>query len=214
MDCSGAREAISARLDGELLPSDEGTLAVHEAGCSSCRTYAGRVLDETRRARLRTAPDPVDVTGAVREAVRSRRPRLETWSLARVLLLVLGCVQLVLALPVLLGSDLAASLHVTREVGVTDLALAAGMLAAAWQPWRAAGMLPVVVVLALGLAVTSVVDIAAGRVSAVGEVGHLLAPAGAVLLHRLRRASTLPRRPGTAAVPTLRAVEDPEHRAG
>ncbi len=212
MDCSAARRAISARIDGELARADEGALTGHEAGCAGCRTYAAHAVDTTRRARLRSAPASTDLSSTVRDAARSQRPGLETWPVERVLLLVTGCVQLVLALPVLLGSDLAASLHVTHEVGVTDVALAAGLLAAAWQPWRAAGMLPVVLVLAVGLAVTSVLDISAGRVSALGELGHLLAPAGAVLLHRLRRA---PSTPGArAAGPRLRAVEDPERRTG
>ena len=208
MDCTSAREAASARLDGEL--ADPADLDAHLAGCPACRAWT--VAAGAGRPHLAPAPPPVDL--AARVAAAPRGLGTSDWPLVRVLLLVLGLVQLVLALPVLVGDGLAASVHVSREVGVTDLALAVGLLAAVRQPWRAAGMLPVVAVLAVGLAAVAVVDVAAGRVSAGRELPHLLAPVSAVLLLLLRRAA--PRAPGAApaARPGLRAVAPDERRAG
>lgn len=136
----------------------------------------------------------VDLTERVTSAVTNPfgLPGAGPWPLERVLLLVLGLAQLVLAIPPLLGADLAASTHVAREVGVTDLALAVGLLAAGWQPWRAAGMLPVIATLAGGLATVAVVDILAGRVSVLDEARHLLAPVGALLLYLVRRRTPSP----------------------
>ena len=216
--CETVREVISARLDGEDggLPGTQ--VDAHLAGCAACRAYADQVTDATRRARLWPAGPgaPADVTARVAVAVATPTNAFGLpggpWPLERLLLLVLGVAQLVLSVPPLLGSDLAAGLHVSREIGVTDVAFAVGLLAAAWQPWRAAGMLPVVLALGFGLAAVALVDVLAGRVSAVGEAPHLLAPVSALLLVRLRR--RLPRPPGglQAAAPGLRAVGDDERR--
>ncbi len=213
MDCTRAREAASARLDGE--PVDGPALDVHLAGCAACRGWSDAAQDATRLARLRPVAPPADLTARVAAGSRAQGGlQPQDWPLVRVLLLVLGLVQLVLSLPVLLGDGAAASLHVSREVGVTDLALAVGLLAAVWQPWRAAGMLPVVGVLAVGLAAVAVVDVAAGRVQVATELPHLLAPVSALLLHLLRRHAPPPRGAVPAAPPGLRAVADDERRAG
>jgi len=191
VDCTTAREALSARLDGELSPVMETALDEHLASCASCAASAGALADLARRSRLHVAPQVPDLSSAVVETVRARAEAVP-WSPARVGLVVVGLAQLLLSLPtLLLGDAVAASLHVAREVGVTELALAVGMLAAAWRPWRAAGMLPVVGVLAVGLAVTSTVDVLQGEIGALEELVHLLPLAGAVLLWQVRHTDPL-----------------------
>ncbi len=77
-------------------------------------------------------------------------------------------------LTLVLGDDAGASVHVARELGSFHLSLAVGFLVVAWRPGRAAGLLPVVAVLAACLTVTGVVDVAAGRTPVVTETHHLL----------------------------------------
>jgi predicted anti-sigma-YlaC factor YlaD len=185
VDCATAREALSARLDGESSAEEDLRLEEHLRGCSACGAWSSSAADATRRLRLRPVqpiPDLADkVVGKMHEDDRRR----DAWPPERWLLLVVGAVMLVFALPMLgpTGGDV----HLLREAGVTDLALAVGVLFAAVQPWRAAGMLPVVLVLAAGLTVTSVADVVSGRVAPIEESVHTLAPTAALLLWRLRR---------------------------
>ncbi|RMG10273.1 MAG: zf-HC2 domain-containing protein, partial [Planctomycetota bacterium] len=53
LPCAEAREALSARLDGELSPAEESTLLDHLAQCSPCRQHARRL--ERTVAALRSA---------------------------------------------------------------------------------------------------------------------------------------------------------------
>lgn len=211
LDCAAVQEALSALLDGEPLGVPASELEEHLRGCAGCRAYDASLQDVTRRARLRQVEPQLaatDVTERVVAANPLGLPGSGPWPIERLLLLVLGVVQLLLSVPPLLGTELAASVHVTREVGVTDVALAIGLLAATWQPWRAAGMLPVIVTLAGGLAAVAVVDVLAGRVSAVSEAQHLLAPFSALLLYLLRRRTPSPGGAVTGDGPALRAVPD------
>ena len=197
MDCTTAHEALSARLDGELSPVMGTELDDHLDGCPSCRARAAELTRVTRRARLRAAPQVPDLAPAVVARVRAQERRTP-WSPARCGLVVVAVTQVLLSAPMLFGRALGASEHTAREVGVAELALAVGLLAAAWRPWRAAGMVPVVVALALGLAVVSALDVLSGEVRAVHELPHLLPLAGALLLWQLRHRDPLERRPEPA----------------
>lgn len=185
MDCTTAREAASARLDGELSAVMDAVLEEHLAGCPTCRASTAQMTTATRRARLQVAPRVPDLTAAVVGQVLRRRERAP-WSPARLGLVLIAVGQLVLSGPLLLGQAMAASPHTAREVGVTEVALAVGLLAAAWRPWRAAGMLPVVVALAVGLAAVAALDVVAGDVRPVHEIPHLLPLAGVLLLWQVR----------------------------
>lgn len=202
MNCEQAREAASARLDGELPAAEDGALDEHLARCSACRGWAADVAAVSRRVTLRPAslPGP-DLTARVLAAAPPRRGG--RWPAERWLLVVVGAAMLLAAVPTVLAGD---GGHLIREAGVTEIALAVGVLSAAWQPWRAAGVLPVVVVLAAGLTATSAADVLTGAVPAIDEAAHALAPTAALLLWRLRRrAPSAPAAPpgrGLAAVDT------------
>ena len=211
LSCARAREALSARADGEPDDLAPGLLEEHLRRCPPCRAWEQDATALTRRLRLHPVAAPVDLT----DRVTAARSAPGGWPVERVLLLALGVVQLLLSLPpLLLGPEVAADLHVAHEVGVTDIALAVGVLAAAWQPWRAAGMLPVVVVLAVGLGVTSVLDIAAGRVGAVAEAPHLLAVTDALLLFLLRRRTPAGGTGDGARLAPAPALDDTARRTG
>jgi len=96
--------------------------------------------------------------------------------------------QLVLAGPaVLLGDSSGATVHTARELGAFDVALAVGLLLAAWQPARAWGLLPVAAALGLILAGTAVLDVIDGSASTLGESHHVLDLAGVALLWLVAR---------------------------
>jgi predicted anti-sigma-YlaC factor YlaD len=97
--------------------------------------------------------------------------------------------QIVLAAPaLLLGEDAGATVHIARELGAFDVALAVGLLVAAWQPARAWGLFPVVASLGLVMVGTAVLDVAGGSAGSVSEAHHVLDLAGVVCLWVVARA--------------------------
>jgi predicted anti-sigma-YlaC factor YlaD len=190
MRCDDYREAISDRLDGEDLPPgiDEATLAEHLETCGACAAFAGSATALHREIRVRPAEPVPDLTNAILGALppgSQPRPHRE-W--ARYALLAVALTQVVLALPaLLLGDDPGATVHVAREIGSFDVALAVGLLWAAWQPRRASGLLPMAAALAGAIALTAVVDLAQGDTAAATEAHHVLDLAGIAMLYVLGR---------------------------
>ena len=178
MDCAACREAISARLDDEPLGVDANLVERHLAGCAACRAHLEAAGGLQHRLRSRPAEPAPDLTGPIlaRIGEADAAAQHQAWQgEVRGGLALVGVVLLLLALPALvLGDDAGASVHVAHELGSFHLALAVGFLVAAWRPERAAGVLPVVAVLAACLTVTGVVDVAAVRTPAVTETHHLL----------------------------------------
>jgi predicted anti-sigma-YlaC factor YlaD len=190
MRCDDCREAISAQLDGEALPAGTttGSVAGHVATCSACAAFADDVAALHREVRVRPAEPVPDLTNVILTAVPpDARPRpVREW--ARYALLAVALTQLVLALPaLLLGNDAGATVHVARELGSFDVAIAVGLLWAAWQPRRASGLLPMAVALAGAIALTTGVDLLQGDAGAGAEAHHVLDLAGIVLLYSLSR---------------------------
>jgi predicted anti-sigma-YlaC factor YlaD len=52
MDCDRAREAISARIDGEDPGLPDDALDAHLVGCTACRSWRQTARAVTRRARI------------------------------------------------------------------------------------------------------------------------------------------------------------------
>lgn len=191
MPCDPFREAISARLDGEAAGVDDDVVDQHLRTCGACTVWSDELTTLHRMARVREAERVPDLTAAILASCPSpvtvperRRSRLaEPVSTARWALFVVALTQLALAGPaLLLGEDGGASVHVARELGSFDVAVAVGLLVAAWQPARAWGLLPVVAALAIVMGGTAVLDVARGTASSVGEVHHALDLAGVALL--------------------------------
>lgn len=189
MRCDDCREGLSARLDGEALPPGltGPALDAHVEGCDECAAWAGEVARLHRALRVRPAHPVPDRTEAILAAVPlASRPRPVREGV-RYALLAVGLTQLVLAVPALfLATDPATPVHVTREMGAFELALAVGLLSAAWRPRLAVGLLPFAAALAGGMAVTAAVDLAQGAAVAVTEAHHVLDLAGVVLLWLLQ----------------------------
>ena len=166
MNCDESRDAISARLDGEDPGQTEAALDAHLATCRSCRAFALDAGDLHRTLRVRTAETVPDLSGAILQAapapvVPAEPHPLLTWS--RYGLTVVGLTMLVLAVPSLVLHDSGSAIHLSRELSAWDLAFAAGLLFAAWQPTRARGLLPMAAVLAGGQLLGSCIDVASGR---------------------------------------------------
>ncbi|MGE3622055.1 MAG: zf-HC2 domain-containing protein [Acidimicrobiia bacterium] len=193
MRCDDLRAAISARLDGEdpLVPGP--TIDQHLSTCPPCGRWVARAAELHRLTRVRAAEAVPDLSAAIVDAaVPLPRRRLvpvgESISWARWALFVVALTQLVLAAPaLLLGDSGGATVHVARELGAFDVALAAGLLVAALQPERAWGLLPLVAVLGLVVLGTALLDVVDGATPALGESHHLLDLAGVGLLWRVGR---------------------------
>ena len=197
MDCENYRLGISARLDGEDAGVDDATLAWHLANCESCRRYQSEAMALTRAARVIAAQPVPDLAPTIMAAINAERAatsrRFDPQAL-RAGLIALAVVQMILALPVLLlGRDAGAPVHIAREVGSFDFALAVGFLFVGWRPVRAYGMLPLVAALVACLAVTTTVDLARGTATLLGESAHLLDLMGLASVWELARADGPPR---------------------
>ena len=190
MDCTTCRETISARLDGETLGTDSDLVEAHLveahlASCVACRGYLAKATALQRSLEQWRTEQVPDLTGPILARIgQAVTDRHRSWQDdARIALAVVGGLLVVLALPALVfGQDPGASVHVARELGSFHLALGAGLLMVAWRPGRAAGLLPVVAVLASCLTMTAVLDVAAGRLPALAEAHHLLHLAGLALV--------------------------------
>jgi predicted anti-sigma-YlaC factor YlaD len=239
MFCAQVREALSARLDGE--PVGEGTgddqsgsarltprrdpdqsVDRHLAECAGCRAWLPEAERVTRAVRVRAVEVP-DLTAQIMNVAatvlprRSARTEVEVIEYGRRQVLrwavALGAAaQLLIALPVLLGGlGVVDDPHASREMASLDIALAVGFAFAAYRPQLARAYVPVALVLAVCLCVTSAIDIVNSTAAVVHEVGHLAAVVQAGLLWALGRTAggaglAHPAIPGIAPVgPAARA---------
>ena len=108
----------------------------------------------------------------------------------RYVLLVVALTQLLIALPALvLGDEAGTTVHLARELGSWDAALAIAWLVVTWAPRRAAGLLPFAVALAAVMLGTALLDVASGRAALTGEAHHVLDLAGLAMVWLLARST-------------------------
>ena len=197
MDCESYRLGISARLDGEDAGVDDAALAWHLASCEPCRRFESEAIALTRAVRVASAESVPDLAPTIMAAINRERTakarRFDPQAL-RAGLIAVAVVQMVLALPVLFfGRDAGAPVHIAREVGSFDFALAVGFLFVGWRPVRAYGMLPLVAALVACLAITTGVDLARGTATLLNESAHLLDLMGLASVWELARVDGPPR---------------------
>ncbi len=180
-DCAGARLLISAATDDELHRDERLRLDNHLGDCSSCRAHAEAVASLTRTVRLRSAEYERDFVNRV--MTRSRPERLGRGGWLRPALAWCGVVIAGQSVRPLVFAQLdGATTHIARHVGASALALAIGLLYAAWRPHRAFGLLPFVGALLLTTAVSTLLDTIGGNRSALAEAVHVAEIVGLVLL--------------------------------
>ncbi len=181
MNCDVCRDALSAQLDDEDPGVELSRIQLHLSGCAQCSEFADSALALHRATRLRPAEPVPDLVGAVLARVETPRRARPEW--ARYALFAVALTQLLIALPaLLLGDSLGASVHIARELGSWDVALAIGLLYVAWRPDRAAGLLPFAGALAGTMVLTAALDVLSGRKAPISESHHLLEVVGLVLL--------------------------------
>jgi predicted anti-sigma-YlaC factor YlaD len=183
VDCNRALELISAALDGELSDLESDALGAHLCGCVECSHRADQMAGLHRLVRLRAAESVPDLSERILATANPPHPGHGEW--IRYSLLTVALTQFVLAMPSLFGTAPGATVHVDRHLGSLAVAFALGLMYAAWRPVRAFGLLPLAGALAASITVTSILDVAQGRVHALGEAHHVLDVVGLVLLWAL-----------------------------
>ena len=217
MDCDRAREAISARIDGEDpgVPAD--AIEAHLETCADCQGWQQRAHAMTRRARLGGPYLEHDLTARVLAAIQPEpagRWRRAARGAAgghgmtrRAGLAAVAVTQLAITIPMLiLGHDHDAGMHAAHELGSFDLALAIAFAVGAVRPALSAGLAWPCGIAAAGLAGTAIADLTAGQTLGVDEAQHLIAVAGAVLLCWQARTAAGPAHPAAFAWPEVPPV--------
>ena len=183
MECDLAREAISARIDGEDPGLPDDVLDVHLASCAACQSWQQRAYGVTRRARLGGSFLDRDLSPQVLAAFppAARGPR--RLLAQRAGLAALAVAQLAITVPLLIfGHDHDAGAHAAHELGSFDLALAIAFAVGAIRPALSAGLAWPCGIAAAGLAGTAIADLIGGQTIGADEAQHLIAVFGAALL--------------------------------
>lgn len=181
LSCADARVLVSAAADDELGAGEQRSMAHHLEQCAACAAYADRLAVLTRSVRLRPVIAEVDLSDRI--LARARPPRLGRGGWLRPALAWVGVVIGAQSIgPLVFGDVQGTPTHVARHVGASGLALAIGLLYAAWRPIRAFGLLPFVAALFGATVTATVLDTVAGDRSATAETMHVAELVGMLLL--------------------------------
>jgi predicted anti-sigma-YlaC factor YlaD len=188
VDCTLAREALSARIDGEREPIPVARVDEHLSACEPCRQWHAAAVEQTQVLRRLAGRSQVAGVPPLPPARRARLPirglpamSWQRWALAGV-----GIVQLALASAQALGAHLgvphaAMGGHLYNESTAWSMALGVVMLVAAIRPSAAAGLAGVLGTFAAVLCVYVIRDAATGSVTTDRILSHLPIVVGAVL---------------------------------
>lgn len=219
MDCDVAREALSARLDGEREPVPSARVDEHLTECAACHAWFDHASNQTSRLRRlaesRPAITPVESFGLRQVPTRRRRLTWQRWAL-----LGAGVAQIALAVAQGLGLSVGSpqghgmshASHLLNESTAWSVALGVAMVVAALWPGAAAGLAGVLAVFVGVLGVYAVGDTLSGTVTTARLLTHVPVVIGAVLATLVwRSAGGPPRGPDTAKAPTEPDIVLPEH---
>ncbi len=185
MECDTAREALSARIDGEREQIPAARVDEHLSDCGSCRQWQADAVEQTQMLRRLAGRSQVS---AVRPQAdpgpghhRSQSVPWQRWALGAV-----GIVQLVLAAAQGLGAHVgiahpATAGHVLNESTAWSAALGVVMVAAAVRPPVVDGLMWVLGAFTAVLSVYVISDAIAGRVTPDRVLTHLPVLAGVIL---------------------------------
>lgn len=185
MTCDIAREALSARIDGEREPVPAVRVDEHFAGCAPCRQWQAAAVEQTQLLRRLAGRSQLAAVRALPDEspkrLRSTAVSWQRWALG-----VIGVVQLALAVAQGLGAHLgvphmAMATHVLNESTAWSAALGVAMVAAAGRPVIAGGLTWVLGAFTAVLSVYVVADAIVGRVTADRVLTHLPLVAGGLL---------------------------------
>lgn len=220
MRCDVAREALSARLDGERPHVLAQQVDAHLESCRGCRAWLIGAAVQTRRlASIDFGPGP-DLVGKILASagedgsgrrgrwMRALRSRYRRWGLIGV-----GVFQVAIAAAQISGMDFGmvpahahgamSGEHLMHESTAWLLALGLAMIAAGVWPVTAVGVAAITGVYSVALLSYVIVDAAKGEVTAARIASHmplLLGVAFALLVARERVGGRAPRDTGVARV--------------
>lgn len=211
MDCEVAREALSARIDGEREPVPSARVDEHLGECAACRTWFEQAAEQAALLRRLVQSRPVITPLGPFGVDRVQRPRRTRMAWQRWALLGVGTIQLVLALvqglgfSVGLGHGHVASpgSHLLNESTSWSVALAVAMMGAALWPRAAAGLAGVLTVFVGVLTCYVVVDALSGDVTVARMLTHGPVLLGAVLAIMVWRSDGTPRPAPSASEPEI-----------
>ena len=154
IDCAQVQAALSARLDGEEPGVADDVVDAHVSGCLACQGFVERAAQLNRRLKFSPAADPAgdapppDLSGLILagvEPVRRRQAASRALALAfsRVALVLVGVVLVVWAFRLVAASAQEETPALFIEAAAIRLALACGLIFAAWRPQVSVALLPV-----------------------------------------------------------------------
>lgn len=185
VDCEVAREALSARLDGEREPVPSARVDEHLSDCAACRDWFDHVATGAHGLRrlVRTRPASVPPLGI--NPALSRRSRM-TWP--RTALICAGVVQVGLAIVQALGLSVGlahdhggSAHHLLNESTSWSIALGVAMVGVALWPRAAEGLAGVLIVFVGVLTGYVIVDALSGSVTVARMLTHAPVVIGTVL---------------------------------
>jgi predicted anti-sigma-YlaC factor YlaD len=172
---------ISAAADDEVAQPDIGRLDAHLEECAGCRAYSEQVATLARSVRVRAVDVRSDFVERTMSAAYATRLGRGAW--LRPALAWCGVLVGAQAVRPLVFADFdGAPTHVARHVGASALALAIGLLYAAWRPHRAHGLLPFAGALVATTVFGTLLDTLDGDRSPLAESVHLVEIVGMLLL--------------------------------
>ena len=185
MDCELAREALSARIDGEREPVPAVRVDEHLTECGQCRAWFEQARAQALTLR-RLAQEPT-VHAVPIPASPSARHGSRHWP--RWALLAVGLAQMSLGAAQALGwsiglsghHGMSPSGHLFNESTAWSLALGIVMIGAALRPDAAAGLAGVLSAFTAVLAIYVTADAVSGAVTVGRMLSHLPVVCGAVL---------------------------------
>jgi predicted anti-sigma-YlaC factor YlaD len=206
VECEVARDALSARIDGEREPVPAARVDEHLEECADCRVWLDQVTVQAANLR-RMAHRPMALPPAAAQRPLFALPRLRVgWQ--RLALLAVGLVQVVIAVAQALGVSVGLNHdhgmglgHLLNESTAWSITLGVVMVGTAVWPIAAAGLAGVLSIFAGVLTAYVVADALSGGVTAARVLSHLPVVLGAILAILVWRTTTGPRPEARVAEP-------------
>lgn len=215
--CDVAREALSARLDGERQHVPARRVDAHLESCVECRAWLIGAAAQARRLASADIGEGPELAERIITAA-GVRPAADPWwrwvtsSYARCGLVAVGALLVLVAGAQIAGLDFGmvsstahgsmTGMHLLHESTAWSLALGLGMIAAGIWPAAAPGVAAVAAVYAVVLSAYVVADALVGQVTAARVLSHAPVLVGLVFaLIVARNKRTLRRRAATDRAP-------------
>jgi len=229
MRCDVAREALSARLDGERPQVLAQQVDAHLESCGRCRTWLIGAAVQTRRfASIQTGhgPDLADkIMATLNEGstarhrwMRAVRSRYRRWGL-----IAIGVFQVAIAAAQIGGFDFGmvshthgatSGEHLMHESTAWLLALGVAMIAAGFWPVAAIGVAAIVGAYSVALVGYEVIDVFEGEETAARIASHVPLLVGFTFALLVARERIGARRPRSSDASNEHADELPARAAG